>query len=442
MVFMPPGSAKSTYGSIRFPAYYLGQLPKKSIISGSYGEHLATAFGRKVRNLVSTAEYRRLFDTRLAQDSQAKGEWETNEGGSYFACGVGSGVTGRRADLGVIDDPVKGRADADSQLVRDKTWDWYLSDFLTRLKPGAAQIIIQTRWHIDDLSGRILPDSWNGESGTFEGFDGQPWKVICLQAEAGPTDPLGRNIGEWLWPEWFDEQFWLETKAAQQGDDVRNWASLYQQTPQIETGTFFKREWFNRYRIGDEPRALSRYGASDYAVTDKGGDWTEHGVAGFDASEDLYFIDWWSGQTTPDIWIDEELRLATKHDLYCWVAEGGVIRRSIEPFLKKQQRDSKAYVRTEWITSNKDKAANARAFQGLAATGKVWIPRTEWGDRLLNQLVSFIPNTNYQDDAVDVCGLFGRLLDQTYGPRSVTPDEQQTVDAYDLEDETDDWMAV
>lgn len=433
---MPPGSAKSTYASIRGPAYYLGRCPDKSIITASYGENLATTFGRKVRNLVDSNEYKMLFpEVSLSEDSRAKGEWETNKGGSYFAAGIGTGITGRRGDLGLIDDPVKGRAEADSELARNSTWDWYKSDFLTRLKPGAAQVVIQTRWHEDDLAGRILPKSWKGESGDFTGFDGQVWRVICLQAQAGDNDPLGRQTGEWLWPEWFTESYWLETKQAQQSEDIRNWISLYQQTPTAEQGTFFKREWFKRYRFGDEPKRLSKYGASDYAVTDSGGDYTEHGLGGFDELEDLWLLDWWSGQKTPDIWITEQIRLA-KAGPYCWVAEGGTIRRSIEPFLLKQLRDSKTYFRIEWLTSNKDKAANARGFQALASQGKVWIPRCEWGDQLIEQLVGFPAGKH--DDKVDVCGLFGRILDQTYGPRSIPKDEHKKRDPYGQTDEEED----
>ncbi len=439
---MPPGSAKSTYASVRFPAYFLGRFPQKSIITASYGESLATLFGRRVRNIVASPEYRMLFPgSTLAEDSRAKGEWETSEGGSYFAAGVGTGIAGRRADLGVIDDPVKGRAEADSELVRNNTWDWYKSDFLTRLKPGAAQIIIQTRWHEDDPSGRILPEKWNGESGEFTGFDGQTWRVICLPAQAGNNDPLGRKLGEWLWPEWFDEAFWHETKRAQQFEDIRNWTSLYQQTPTPDEGTFFKREWFKRYRIGDEPRRLSKYGASDYAVTEDGGDFTEHGIGGFDEHEDLWIVGWWSGQKTPDIWIDNQIDLAKDHGPYAWVAEGGQIRRSIESFLKKRLKQRKTYFRIEWITSGKDKPANARGFQALASQGKVWVPRCEWGDELIDQLIAF-PAGKY-DDKVDVCGLFGRILDQAYGPRSIPPDEKRKRDAYgDDEEHEDNWKTA
>lgn len=441
MLFLPPGSAKSTYASVRFPAYFLGKRTDKSIICASYGEDLANSFGRKVRNLVDTREYKNLFpNVHLAEDSRAKGEWETTEGGSYFACGVGSGITGRRGDLGLIDDPVKGRKEADSELVRQTTWDWYKSDFLTRLKPGAAQIIIQTRWHEDDLAGRILPDTWQGESGEFLGFDGQLWTVICIPAEARSNDVLGRKAGEYLWLEWFSESYWREIKAIQQAEDIRNWTSLYQQTPRTEDGSFFKRDWFKRYKVGNEPERLAKYGASDYAVTEDGGDFTEHGVAGFDKHEDLWFLDWWSGQAAADRWIDEQITLAQRHDIYCWVAEGGVIRRSIEPFLRKRIQQQSAYFRMEWLTSNKDKSANARGFQALASQGKVWIPLTPWGDELIDQLIAF--PAGKRDDKVDVCGLFGRILDQTYAPSEIVKDERKKPDAYGDEEPENAWKVA
>lgn len=436
-MLMPPGAAKSSYASVRFPAYFLGRKTEHSIICASYGEDLANSFGRKVRNLVGSREYQCLFPgVSLSEDSRAKGEWETSAGGSYFACGVGSGITGRRGDLGVIDDPVKGRKEADSELVRETTWEWYKSDFITRLKPNAAQVVIMTRWQEDDLVGRILPSDWDGESGDFEGFDGQSWRVICLPAEARENDPLGREVGEHLWPDWFTPEFWAETKRAQQAEDIRNWTSLYQQTPRPEEGSYFKREWFRRYRPGNEPERLTVYGASDYAVTEGDGDYTEHGVGGFDRNEDLWLLDWWSGQESADRWIDEEIRLARAHDVLVWVAEGGVIRRSVEPFLKKQQQRDKHWFRCEWITSNKDKAANARGFQGLASQGKVWIPLTPWGDQLIDQLVAFPAGRH--DDKVDVCGLFGRILDQTFAPSMIEPEARKQRDAYGFDDDEED----
>ena len=446
MVFMPPGSAKSTYSSVRFPPYYLGRFSNKNIICGSYGEGLATSFGRKVRNIVNDGEYGAVFGTSLAEDARAKGEWETKDGGTYFSCGVGSGVTGRRADLGLIDDPVKGQKDADSPTVREDTWNWYKSDFFSRLKPNAAQIIIQTRWHPNDLSGRILPEDWNGESGVFEGFDGQDWTVISMPAQAKENDILGRKEGEWLWPDFFTPKVWEEIKYVQtnKGTDFRVWGALYQQQPQPDSGVFFKREWFDagRYKLGEEP-TICTYGASDYAVSEGKGDFTEHGIGGFDENDDLWFTDWWYGQESPDKWIDEQLRLAKRHKPFAWLAEVGVIRRAVEPFLKKAKRTRRVYFRQEWMPHVGDKGANARSFQALAASGQVHIPQCEWGDRLLDQLVAFIPNTNFKDDAVDVCGLFGRILDTAFAPTTMKIVEVKETDSYGFDEEaSDNWKTA
>jgi len=443
MVFMPPGSAKSSYGSVRFPAYYLGRMGKKSIITASYGGDLATSFGRKVRNLVNSQPSKNLFpELQLTEDQKARGEWETTDGGAYFAVGVGGGVTGRRSDLGLIDDPVKGRKEADSSTVKEDTWNWYVSDFLTRLKPGAAQVIIQTRWVEDDLSGRILPENWDGESGVFEGTDGKTWHVICLQAEAmaGKQDPLGRKPGEWLWPDWFTPDYWEETKKAVQKSDIRTWTALYQQTPSPESGTYFKRDWFHRY--DDTPKHLTKFGAADYAVTDGGGDFTEQGICGLDPVSDLYIIDWISCQSESDVWVEDLIDLHEKHDLYYFGAEKGQIRRAIAPWLRKRQDQRKKWFDIEEMPHVGDKTANARSFQALAKSGKVYIPNTEWGDQLLNQLLKF-PAGAF-DDKVDVCGLMGRLIDKIHEAGIETKKDTKRDrwdDAFD-DDDDGDWKTA
>lgn len=448
MVFMPPGSAKSTYASVRFPAYYLGRLGKKGIICASYGGDLATSFGRKVRNLVNTQESRNLFPKlTLSQDSQAKGEWETEEGGTYFAVGVGGGVTGRRADLGLIDDPVKGRKEADSLVVKEDTWNWYNSDFLTRLKPEAATVIIQTRWVEDDLSGRILPENWEGESGVFEGRDGKQWTVISLQAEAekGKNDPLGRKPGEWLWTEWFTPKYWRETKRAQEQADIRNWGALFQQTPTRNEGTYFKREWFNRYPEGKQPKYLTKFGASDYAVSEDEGDFTEQGVAGLCPEGNLYMIDWISGQTESDVWVDDLLDLTKKHNPIIWGAEVGQIKKAVAPWLRKRCRQRGIFIEPEPMSHIGDKAANARSFQAMAKLSMVYIPMNKWGDELITQLVKF-PGGAF-DDKVDVCGLMGRLIDRVYEIVPPPTEDKNKPDRWrqafdELDGNGDDWMTV
>ena len=421
MVLLPPQHGKSSIASKRYPAYALGRDPRHDVISASAVAQLAEDFGREVRNTVASHEYRLLFpETNLAEDSQAKGRWGTQQGGSYFAVGIGGALMGRGATRAVIDDPFATWEDAQSSLARERVWEWYTGTLYNRVRAGGSIILIQHRMHEEDLAGRLIERMKSG---------GDKWEIVELPA-----------IGDYgaLWPERYDMDALLRIKT---NTHPMKWNALYQQTPTAEEGTFFRREWFKRYRMGEEPKQLSRYGASDYAVTDAGGDFTEHGIAGFDEHEDLWLLDWWSGQKTPDIWIERQLDLVDSHDPYCWVAEGGPIRRSIEPFLKKRRSARKSYFRIEWLTSGKDKATNARSFQALAASGKVWVPRCEWGDELIEQLISF--PTGKHDDKVDVCGLFGRLLDQTYGPRVAGKQEEKPKrDPYAFEEEDSNWKTA
>ena len=147
MVNMPPGSAKSTYGSVEFPAWYMGRNPDKLVIGTANTDELAEVFSRRVRNIVDTQEFRNVFGYGMSADKTGVGNWVTEKNGEYFAAGVGAAIAGRRGDLGLLDDPVKSREHADSERARESVWQWYVNDFLTRLKPDARKICIMTRWH-------------------------------------------------------------------------------------------------------------------------------------------------------------------------------------------------------------------------------------------------------------------------------------------------------
>lgn len=390
MVCMPPGSAKSTYTSVEFPAWFLGRNPALSVIAASHTQELAERFGRRVRNIVASGEFSRVFGFSVADDSSSAGRWDTSKGGEYFAAGVGGSITGRRADLAVIDDPVKSREDADSERSRQKAWDWYTNDLLTRLKPKARQIVVMTRWHEDDLGGRILDR------------ERERWTVLEIAMEALPGDPLGRKVGERLWPEWFTDDMLAVAKM-----DVRGWNALYQQQPAAEDGDYFKREWFGEY--DKLPDGLRMYGASDYGVTDEGGDFTEHGVFGCDPNGNLYVVDWWRGQSSSDVWIESKCDLILRHEPACWFGEAGPIRRAVEPFMLRRMSERKAYCRVEWLASIHDKPTRARSFQALASMGKVFFPKhAPWKADVMGQLFRFPAGKH--DDAVDVCSLIGRGL--------------------------------
>jgi predicted phage terminase large subunit-like protein len=398
MVCMPPGSAKSTYTSATYPSWYLGRNPQRSIIAASHTQELAERFGRRVRNNYASPAHRNVFGCGVSVDNQAAGRWETERGGEYFAAGVGGSITGRRADLGIIDDPVKGREDADSERSRERVWEWYTNDFVPRLKPGASQILVMTRWHEDDLGGKLLERSRD------------EWRVIELPMEALPDDLLGRKPGERLWPEWFTEEQVNEAKR-----DTRAWNALYQQRPASEEGDYFKAAWFGEY--DKLPSHVAKYGASDYAVSDGSGDYTEHGIFAVDPWSNIYVIDWWRGQTTSDIWVERQCDMVLQHRPDCWFGESGVIKKAVEPYLTRRMTERRAFSRIEWLPSTADKTARARPFQALCSMGKVFLPSfpTTWKAELLGQLTRF-PAAKY-DDGVDVCSLIGRGLEVISPPR-------------------------
>ncbi len=406
MLFEPPGHAKSTYASHLFPGWYLGRNPKRSVIAASHTAQLATRFGRKVRNLFAAPDWP-FEDVALAGDSRAADQWETVQNGEYFAVGVGGAVTGRRADLAIIDDPIKGRKDADSITVRENLWDWYRADFHNRLKPGAAIILIQTRWHEDDLAGRILPENYDGRTGWIAGRDGERWYVVNLPALAEADDALGRAVGDTLWPEWFSDEM-LGTEKVVQGP--RNWAALYQQRPAPEEGNFFRRDWWRWYETPPPLGTLRIIGASDYAVTADAGDLTVHGVAGVDPDDNLYVLDWWRDRTASDVWVETLLDLMQKWRPVEWAEEKGQIEKSVGPFINARMRERRIYGHREQFASATDKAARVQAFRARMAMGKVYWPKSApWVDDVYRVLMTF--PAGKVDDDVDVCSLFGRMLD-------------------------------
>lgn len=399
MVLMPPGSAKSTYASILFVAWYLARHPADSVIAASHTAELAERFGRRVRNMIQ--EYGATLGVEVSSDNASAGQWSTTAGGEYFATGVRGPIAGHRADLALIDDPIKSREDADSETTSERNWEWWKSDLLPRLKPDAKIVLIMTRWAEHDLGGRVLEDMRSG---------GQPWHVLRLPMEAERDDPIGRALGQPLWPEWFTDAQRSEAKR-----DTRTWSALYQQSPAPETGDYFRSEWLIPVASVPPRDSLRIYGASDYAVTSNGGDYTVHGVVGVDADDGMWLLDVWRAQASSDVWVDAFCDMVLRWKPMGWAEESGQIKSGVGPFLLRTLRERRAYVARYDFPTRSDKAIRAQSIRGRMAMHGLRLPeKALWRMDFTNELMTF--PVGIHDDQVDMLGLIGQLLDKMILP--------------------------
>lgn len=423
---MPPGSAKSTYASVLFPSWVM-PAQDWNVLAASHTTELAEKWGRRVRNLIG--EHALTLNAHLAQDSQAAGRWALETGAEYYAAGVGTGIAGFRAKLGLIDDPIRSRQDADSELIRDRIWEWYINDFCTRLVPGARKVLIQTRWHEDDLAGRAL----NHEN----------WHVIELPAEAVENDPLGREPGEFLWA---DGEYGYGEQLAElkQKTPARTWSALYQQRPAPEEGDYFKSEWLKPYDKLPDLSTLRVYGGSDYAVTADGGDYTVHAVIGVDPEGDPYLLDLWRKQASSDAWVESLCDLILKWRPIEWAEEMGQIRSGIGPYIDRRQRERKAHVKRTPFPTRGDKGIRAQSIRGLMAVRGLRVPAyASWFADFRSELLSFPAGKH--DDQVDAIGLIGQLLDTIVGGEWPKKPEPKQMDDYidiNSDDADDDWKSL
>ncbi len=262
MLMFPPGAAKSTYASVVFPVWDMGRNPGQEIILTGYGDTICKKHGKRARQICASSGYRAVFGFNVNPDTRAADNWETQNKSSYKSAGILSGLTGFRCDGLVWDDLVKGRKEADSITICEDTWNAYLDDARSRKKPTAWEVGIGTRWSENENMGRILPDGYAGESGFMQCRDGNAWYVLCIAAECERLDdPLGREVGDMLWPEWFTEEYWADKRI-----NPRSWSSLYQQRPSLDTGLYFKREWHRTYNT--LPKEINYYLSFDPAVSE------------------------------------------------------------------------------------------------------------------------------------------------------------------------------
>jgi len=374
IVNMPPRHSKSEFASFMMPAWFLGRNPKLKIIQATHNTELAVRFGRKVRDLIADPQYQDIFpDTNLKEDSKSAGRWQTSAGGEYFAAGVGAAVTGRGADLFIIDDP-HSEQDALSESAFDNAYEWYTSGPRQRLQPGGSIILVMTRWGKKDLTGRLL---------AAQGSDvmSDQWEVVEFPAILPSDNPL--------WPEFWDKDTLLSIKASL---PVAKWAAQWQQQPTSEEGAIVKKEWWNiwekediptvKYIIQSYDTAFSKKESADYsAITTWGVFESEE-----DGSDHIILMDAKRGR-----WNFPELKREAYEEYEYWEPDMVIIeaKASGTPLLDELRLHG---IPALSFSPNKgnDKTTRMHMVAPLFEAGKVWAPGNKgFAEEVIEEIASF-----------------------------------------------------
>lgn len=397
-----PRVGKSQLSSRSFPSWVWGRDPYKQMIITSYGDTLAREFGRDVRDVMRSPYYQQVFPgAKLKRGSQAQDRLETEAGGKAHFVGVGAGLTGKGADLLVIDDPIKDEQEARSRATKDSLWRWYTQVALSRVMgKGGAVVVTMTRWAEDDLIGRLT----NPDLGYTTQEEADKWTVINIPAEAEIDDPLGREVGEILWPERTPEAFLKSFRAL----DPAGYAALYMGRPAPPEGNFFLRDHIQGYMPHELPKNLRFYSASDHAISlEQRRDSTCMGAVGVDEDDNIWIMpDLVWAQLSADDQVEAMLQLMAQYKPLAWWAEKGHISKSIGPFLRKRMLEEQVFCSIIEKTPAVDKQTRAQSIQGRMSMGKVFFPKfAPWYADAVDQLLNF-PNGAH-DDFVDFLAWIG-----------------------------------
>jgi phage terminase large subunit-like protein len=391
-----------------FIAWALAKNPKAQFIHLSYSDELALDNSARVKELIALDEYQALWNITLNPDRKAKGLWRTCQGGGLKAGAAGGSVTGFGAGVDdtefggaiIVDDPLKPD-DEEYETIRRKTNRRLNATIKSRLNSKVTPIImIMQRLHDNDPSGFVL-----------NGGTGEKWEHLKI--------PVLRPDGSPLW----EFRHGVEELAAIRAADKYVWNGQYKQEPIDDSGDYFHADQARWY---DElPKHLNFYGASDFAVSEGKGDYTEHGLFGVCPDGNVYVVDWWSGQTKADIWFESMLDFVAVYRPLKWGGESGPIKASVEPFLMKRMRERRTYVAMYWVNHStaQYKTAGARGFQALWEAGRVYLPKNQlWADDLLLQLTRF--PLGILDDKVDTCSIFTKMINKIW---EQVPKEEKVV---------------
>jgi len=386
IINMPPRHTKSEFASFLLPAWFLGKFPEKKIIQTAHTAELAVGFGRKVRNLVNTPEYQFIFPTKLSTDSKAAGRWNTSAGGDYFAIGVGGAVTGKGADLLIIDDPhSEQEAMQGTAGVYDRVFEWYNSGPRQRLQPGGSIVIVMTRWSKKDLTGQILQNEANR--------GGDPWELIEFPA----LMPSGKP----LWPQFWKQKELENIKAEL---PVSKWEAQYQQNPTSEEGAIIKREMWKiwekdsppacEYIIQSWDTAFEKNNRADYSAC------TTWGIFRSETQNGEYINNIILLEAIKERMEFPELKARAFEQYKTWNPDTLIVeKKAAGAPLIYEMRQMGIPISEYTPSKGSDKIARVNAISDLFASGLVWCPETRWADEVIEQCASF-PNGDH-DDLVD-----------------------------------------
>jgi predicted phage terminase large subunit-like protein len=389
IINMPPRHTKSEFASYLLPAWFLGKFPNKKVIQTAHTAELSVGFGRKVRNLVDQDVYKDIFPgVGLQADSKAAGRWNTNKGGEYFAIGVGGAVTGKGADLLIIDDPhseQEAALAATNPEIYDKVYEWYTSGPRQRLQPGGAIVIVMTRWGLRDLTGQVVKNSLQR--------GGDEWEVIEFPAILPSGNPL--------WPE-----FWSLDELSALKEELPNskWQAQYQQQPTSEEGAIVKREWWKVWEKDDPPRcnfiiqswdtAYETTNRSDFSACTTWGVWTTE-----EGETNIILLDAYKARLEFYELKKKVLELHTEYEPDALIVEKKVSGISLYQELRRMG------VPVSEFTPSKgnDKITRLNSVSDIIQSGRVWVPNTRWSEELIDEVAAFPAGEH--DDYVDATTL-------------------------------------